>query len=787
MKSIYELQQTANRLRAVTEADSISPEDTFGLQSDVLAYIAGMEQNADGLGIRKVYVSVAAMNADNTTPIGINGKVLRLGQLVTIYDPDSPLSPDTGNIYAFQKPGWKLVGHTMPESKFLRLLQGIDENNSAYTDPFVFLGEYSEDLHGADYLRKFNDALDSLCGQAEDASLSRRWTGNVRATVDGRNIDIHQYVTNFTSRVFTQIIEGNVAVGDDGMVLLSNNYASLIRSCNGGEWTPWQAVALLTDADKAALDVTRRTVDIRRLDALIEGKNIVEILPLLGEWTVTDTYTGRELTTGRLTMYVDSMMHQVTQELHGNYLPDLSGHQDLRVNVLRRSYGIRAGGDGGVAPGEFSPWTYVTAPLATEDADGSMSAVDKRLLASIVHLGEFSSKDAACNWAARAEVAGNKRAALLLFTATGATGARLEGRILQMVNGESTSMQFLMWDKRLYRRNVTGATGREGDTTNAYGWEEVGVQKMEYNSLSRQLSLKSYENGNVANVTLSLATNSVPGLMSAADKQKIDDMPEPQDTESSTSASRKYVYSVNNPDAKDSVLNASDTFVRQKDGLLMMQKGMWNPVGQAIFYTRNRIPVATTGADGAMAKEVFARLGAGSTIYEGTATITTVPIIYPNWAEGGTRTLTLNPATTARAGVMTAYDKQKLDELYSDRPLIIKHAYFATGNKTAGITDLDGNSTSEEIALVFGNDNRIFENIRTQINKGLQVLFLSRCNESGGIRLVAPVQASIEKVISGTETIYHLDLILPCEEGTGYGLKPLNLGYNETNGTYMVY
>lgn len=92
MKTIYELQQEAIRLRQVKEVDSISPEETFGLHADTLAYLADMEQNADGLGIHQVYKSYAAMKADSTAPIGSNGKPLRFGQLVAIYDAIIPPS-----------------------------------------------------------------------------------------------------------------------------------------------------------------------------------------------------------------------------------------------------------------------------------------------------------------------------------------------------------------------------------------------------------------------------------------------------------------------------------------------------------------------------------------------------------------------------------------------------------------------------------------------------------------------------------------------------------------------
>lgn len=116
MKTIYELQQIANRLRQVMEVNSISPEDTFGLQSDVLEYLADMEQNAEGLGIHKVYASYAAMVADASSPVGSNGKALRFGQLVVICNPSNTIQEENGNIYAWQKgnagdAAWLLIGN----------------------------------------------------------------------------------------------------------------------------------------------------------------------------------------------------------------------------------------------------------------------------------------------------------------------------------------------------------------------------------------------------------------------------------------------------------------------------------------------------------------------------------------------------------------------------------------------------------------------------------------------------------------------------------------------------
>lgn len=139
-------------------------------------------------------------------------------------------------------------------------------------------------------------------------------------------------------------------------------------------------------------------------------------------------------------------------------------------------------------------------------------------------------------------------------------------------------------------------------------------------------------------------------------------IPTPQTTRTATAADMKYIYSVEDPNSTMAVMTATHTFLKQKDGKLMFQKGLWAPNQEAVFYTRNNVPEASTSADGVMSKEMFNRLGSGGVMTE-TASSTAVTISYPNWAQGGSRTLTLGPATTARAGLMTVADKRKLNLL----------------------------------------------------------------------------------------------------------------------------
>ncbi len=116
MDTIYNLQQRADTLRKKTETESITPEMVGGLHADTLDYLADMEQNLDGTGVHRVYKTYAAMTAEGEAPTGTNGKALRYGQLVAVYDAGSTQA-ENGNIYAWQggtgTEAWLLMGNNL--------------------------------------------------------------------------------------------------------------------------------------------------------------------------------------------------------------------------------------------------------------------------------------------------------------------------------------------------------------------------------------------------------------------------------------------------------------------------------------------------------------------------------------------------------------------------------------------------------------------------------------------------------------------------------------------------
>ena len=162
--TIYELQQRAVALRSKTQTASITPDEVGGLHVDTLAYLAEFEREASGLGIRKVYLTKAEMEAD-TSPVSTNGKTLQYSQLVCIYNEADNTNVNNGDIYAFQKPGWLRVGNI---SNINKLLLKIDKEEEARKKQF-------DDLNGLitrGLTVRFNGILD-------DAEISHISVSNV--------------------------------------------------------------------------------------------------------------------------------------------------------------------------------------------------------------------------------------------------------------------------------------------------------------------------------------------------------------------------------------------------------------------------------------------------------------------------------------------------------------------------------------------------------------------------------------------------------------------------------
>lgn len=189
------------------------------------------------------------------------------------------------------------------------------------------------------------------------------------------------------------------------------------------------------------------------------------------------------------------------------------------------------------------PMTPLEIPLATLQKPGLMAAADCRTLSQasstasankakldkypdqfVMDFGLVESQAAGEQMAAASEVAGNRNISFIRFQVNGVR-AKKTTLILQWPNGIDETAQIKFTDKTEWRRNVTGATGASGATTTATQWERTAPHYLGYDTARRMVQLKDYTQTVSREVELPLATSSQPGLMSAADKTKLDNYP----------------------------------------------------------------------------------------------------------------------------------------------------------------------------------------------------------------------------------------------------------------------
>ena len=264
METIYNLQRRASELRSKTEIDSISPEEVGGLHADTLAYIAEMEQSADGLGIRKVYQTKAQMEAD-TTPMGTNGKTLRYGQLVSIYNEADKTSAENGDIYAWQKPGWLKMGNI---GNIYELKAKIEDEAAARAAADTALqqkvaAEETARKTADEELRALAEGvvgsidvtqIDTMPGSVAEAVRMAKDMLHSRRTLtyDGKNVGVVDVFSDSMLHQLTEVLTTHYGMNTEGKLDFSGHMDTTIyryfRSYNinsahlkneKGTWTEW--------------------------------------------------------------------------------------------------------------------------------------------------------------------------------------------------------------------------------------------------------------------------------------------------------------------------------------------------------------------------------------------------------------------------------------------------------------------------------------------------------------------------------------------------------------------
>lgn len=139
----------------------------------------------------------------------------------------------------------------------------------------------------------------------------------------------------------------------------------------------------------------------------------------------------------------------------------------------------------------------------------------------------------------------------------------------------------------------------------------------------------------------------------------------PPTVQSSTSGTKaNYVYSQGkNQDAK-TIITSKFWIYKHHDFNLFLRFKHWGANNDEAQenYSQVQLPNAWTGSNGLMRRDIYARLDAFE-LREQNSTATEVKVVTPIFTTGGTRTFSISAATTAKAGVMTAADKELLNKI----------------------------------------------------------------------------------------------------------------------------
>lgn len=140
---------------------------------------------------------------------------------------------------------------------------------------------------------------------------------------------------------------------------------------------------------------------------------------------------------------------------------------------------------------------------------------------------------------------------------------------------------------------------------------------------------------------------------------------EPPTVQNSTSGTKaNYVYSQGKSQDAKTIITSKFWIYKHGDYNLFLRFKHWGANNDEAEenYSQVQLPNAWIGSNGLLRRDIYARLDAFA-LREQNSSATEVKIVTPIFTTGGTRELIISRATTAKAGVMTAEDKTKLDNL----------------------------------------------------------------------------------------------------------------------------
>lgn len=159
---------------------------------------------------------------------------------------------------------------------------------------------------------------------------------------------------------------------------------------------------------------------------------------------------------------------------------------------------------------------------------------------------------------------------------------------------------------------------------------------------------------------------------------------------------RNYVYSLGNHEDTKTLISSNFWIYQHTDGNMFFRVKHWGAANdkKETDCSQVMIPNAWTGANGLLRRDVYSRLDSFA-LREENSTTTKVVIVTPIFTTGGTRTFSISRATSAKAGVMSAEDKTKLDTLAASRAsattdgLMSKETYNTLATQVVRIGDID--------------------------------------------------------------------------------------------------
>lgn len=156
--------------------------------------------------------------------------------------------------------------------------------------------------------------------------------------------------------------------------------------------------------------------------------------------------------------------------------------------------------------------------------------------------------------------------------------------------------------------------------------------------------------------------------------------------------SKRYVYSSASDETRCVLSSKMWTYVHT-DGNLFLRFKKWGAKNDTVAQDYSQVMLTGRVSNdkwGLMNPYLYARLN-NHTLTEGLSTLDEVKVNYTRFDDSGNKVLTLTKATTAKAGVMTAGDKKRLDELIGVKNL--GWYSVSSGGESAAVKELGNYAT----------------------------------------------------------------------------------------------